>query len=302
GDAARALKQRYGWTLVGTIHATEYGRNQGIHNDIQNNIHSQEWRLTYESKRVIVCSTYMKHEVADIFQLPSHKIDIIPNGVDVESLCLHEVDRGQRSQSTYAQEHEQIILYFGRLVREKGVQTLIESMPLILGECPDAKLVIVGKGPALPVLESLVAKIGLGHKVLFTGYITDEERNYLLNLATVSVFPSLYEPFGIVALEAMAAGTPVVVSDVGGLGDIVKHGHNGLKMFPGDAASLSSQVIEIVKNKSLAYALANTARQELGRFDWSRIVKQTIEVYLKAMDVEMELCVIKQETAAAGEG
>lgn len=302
GDAARALKQRYGWTLVGTIHATEYGRNQGIHNDIQSNIYSQEWRLTYESKRVIVCSTYMKHEVTDIFQLPADKVDIIPNGVDVKSLCIQEVDPGQRTQEPYARDHEQIILFFGRLVREKGVQTLIEAMPLILGACPDAKLVIVGKGPVLPELEWQVAKLGLGHKVLFTGYVTDEDRNHLINLAAVSVFPSLYEPFGIVALEAMAAGTPVVVSDVGGLGDTVQHGHNGLKMFPGDVASLSSQVIAIIKNKRLAYALADTARKELGRFDWRRIAGQTIEVYLKAIDVERELSASKQETAAADEG
>ncbi|MDD4169101.1 MAG: DUF1957 domain-containing protein [Desulfotomaculaceae bacterium] len=302
GDAARALKQRYGWPLVGTIHATEHGRNQGIHTDIQRNIHSQEWRLTYESKRVIVCSTYMKREVTEIFQLPAEKVDIIPNGVDVESLHMQTAGPGQRSRRPYATDNEQIILFFGRLVREKGVRTLIEAMPVILGACPDAKLIIIGKGPALPELERQSAYLGLGDKVLFTGYITDEERNHLLGLAAVSVFPSLYEPFGIVALEAMAAGNPIVVSDVGGLGDIVRHGHNGLKMYPGDVASLSSQVIEILKNKDLARALADTASKEIGRFDWCHIAGQTIEVYLEAMGAKLELSALKRETAVAGEG
>ncbi|OPX86283.1 MAG: 1,4-alpha-glucan branching enzyme [Pelotomaculum sp. PtaB.Bin104] len=301
GDAARALKQRYGWPLVGTIHATEHGRNQGIYTAIQRNIHSQEWRLTYEAKRVIVCSTYMQREVIDIFQLPADKIDIIPNGVDVESLHLQAAGPGRRSQEPYAADHEQIILYFGRLVREKGVQTLIQAMPLILGECPDAKLVIIGQGPALPELESLTADLDLGHKILFTGYLSDEERNHLLGLAAVAVFPSLYEPFGIVALEAMAAGIPVVVSDVGGLGDIVRHGHNGLKMYPGDVTSLGSQVLEIIKNKDFARALADTATKEIGRFDWCHIAGQTIEVYLKAMDAGLKLSDLNREMAATGE-
>lgn len=294
GDAARALKQRYGRPLIGTIHATEHGRNQGIHNDIQRNIHAQEWRLTYEARRVIVCSTYMKREVVDIFQLPSEKVDIIPNGIDVGSLCIQDTALDQYSKEPHARDHEQVILFFGRLVREKGVHTLIEAVPMILKECPDAKFIIVGKGPALPELERQAAKLGVGHKVLFTGFLTDEERNHLLNIASLSLFPSLYEPFGIAALEAMAARTPVVVSDVGGLGDIVQHGHNGLKMFPGDAASLSIQVIEIIKNKDLAYALADTARKEIGKFDWHHIAEQTIEVYLRVMDRETEKSALMQ--------
>lgn len=300
-DAARTLKQRYGWPLVGTIHATEHGRNRGIHTDIQHKIHSQEWRLTYEARRVIVCSTYMKHEVIDIFQLPADKIAIIPNGVDVELLQVQAAGPGRRSQEPYAKEHEQIILYFGRLVREKGVQTLIEAMPAILSKCPGAKLIIIGKGPALPDLEQQTAALGLEDKILLTGYLTDEERNHLLGLAAVTVFPSLYEPFGIVALEAMAAGAPVVVSDVGGLGDIVRHGHNGLKMYPGDAASLSRQVIEIINNKNLARVLSETAGRELGRFDWRHIAGHTIEVYLEAMGEEVGFNVIRRETAVADE-
>ncbi|WP_018133138.1 1,4-alpha-glucan branching protein domain-containing protein [Effusibacillus pohliae] len=296
--AAKTIKHMYHLPLVATIHATEHGRNEGIYTDLQQYISHLEWRLTYEAQRVIVCSTYMRREVETIFQLPADKLDVIPNGVDPELLQPKAaVDR--RDKQRYAMDHERIVLFIGRLVREKGVHTLLEAAPAILAEFPDVKFVIAGKGPAAGELQQLAERMGVREKVLFTGFIPDDERNRLLQIAEVAVFPSRYEPFGIVALEAMAAGTAVVVSDVGGLGDVVQHGHNGLKMYPGDAHSLATQVKDLLRDPHWASGLAQTALAEIGRFDWNRIAEQTIGVYGKIANVQQSSRASFETAAAA---
>jgi 1,4-alpha-glucan branching enzyme len=274
--AAKELKDRFGLPLVATIHATEHGRNHGIHTDLQRKIHSLEWQLTYLAQRVILCSTYMRREVESLFQLPADKLDVIPNGVDPHQLIPSDTNH---SQLPYLAEGDRVVLFVGRLVHEKGVHTLLEAAPAILAEHPDVKFVIAGRGPSWDHLHRLVREFGLERRVHFTGFVADEERNHLLHTAKVAVFPSLYEPFGIVALEAMAAGTPVVVSDVGGLADVVQHGHNGLKAYPNDPASLALQVKELLRRPDDAAKLAAVALGEIGRFDWNRIAEQTIAVY-----------------------
>jgi 1,4-alpha-glucan branching enzyme len=290
--AAQSIKELYDLPVIATIHATEHGRNHGIYSDLQKYIHSLEWQLTYEAWRVIVCSTYMQQEVVNLFQLPHDKVDILPNGVDPE--LLQARDHSPASKQGYALEDERIVLFLGRLVREKGVQTLLEAAPSILAEHPDVKFVIVGQGYARADLEQRAMQLGISHKVLFTGFVSDEDRNRLLTIADVAVFPSLYEPFGIVALEAMAAGTPVVVSDVGGLADVVEHGRNGLKMYPGDAHSLAVQVNSLLQAPEWATKLADTALTEIGRYDWNRIAEQTSAIYQQVLQEQKYLKDVSQ--------
>lgn len=279
--AAKTIKEFYRVPLIATIHATEHGRNNGIYTDLQRYIHGLEWELTYESWRVIVCSNYMRREVETVFQLPPDKIDVLPNGVDPDLLRPSQIS-GTDKQG-YASDSEQVVLFLGRLVREKGVHTLLEAAPSILQSCPNAKFLVVGDGPARGDLEARAEQLGIRGKVQFTGFVTDVERNRLLHVANVAVFPSLYEPFGIVALEAMAAGRPVIVSDVGGLADVVEHGRNGLKMYPGDKQSLASQVTQVLLNPEWAKTLAETAYGEIGNYDWNRIAIQTIAVYERVL-------------------
>lgn len=279
--AARIIKHSYNIPLVATIHATEHGRNGGIHTDLQRQIHALEGTLTYEAWRVIVCSGYMRDEVIRLFNLPTDKVDVIRNGVDLD---FPEKCAGQAclNQEPYAHNDEKVILFVGRLVREKGVYTLLDAIPRILAAHPEAKVVIAGTGPEENRLKKLIQP-SIAQKVLFTGFVKDEERNRLLQIAYTAVFPSLYEPFGIVALEAMAAGTPVVVSDVGGLAEIVQHGINGLKAYPGDAYSLALQVIELLANPALARQVSATALTEVGNYNWSRIAQITIGVYERVL-------------------
>lgn len=276
--SGRALKHAYRMPLIATIHATEAGRNRGLYNDMQRYINSVEWWLTYEAWRVIICSQHMFREVQGLFQLPADKITIIPNGVYSKKFRVGAVDPELRQR--YAAPHEKIIFFVGRLVVEKGVQVLLEAMPRILSACPEAKLVIAGKGPMEGQLKSRARELGLGQKVCFAGYIDDRTRNQLYRSASVAVFPSLYEPFGIVALEAMAAGTPVVASDTGGLTEIITHGVDGMRAFPGNPGSLADNILAVLRDNNLAENLrANGHRLVLDVYDWKNIARRTADVY-----------------------
>ncbi len=279
-DAAKALKDEFALPLIATIHATEHGRNNGIHTELQGRIHGIEWKLTYEAWRVIVCSSFMQREVEHIFHLPADKIIMIPNGVDPQKLAFEAITSGR---DKYALASEKIVLFIGRMVREKGAHVLLEAIPEMLAKDYDMKFIFTGEGPMRSSLMERANQLGIAHKVYFTGFITDIDRNLLLSNAAVAVFPSLYEPFGIVALEAMAAGTPVVVSDVGGLTDIIRHEHNGLTAFSGDSHSFAMQIGRVLHDPEFARRLADTAHSEVGRFDWRQIALNTIKVYTRVL-------------------
>ncbi len=282
GYAAKVIKQQYALPLVATIHATEYGRNGGVVTDLQKKISAIEWELTYEAQQVIVCSTAMKQELINIFALPEDKQAVIANGVDKTTLHTSLSSTGKQTGESGTQG-EQILVFVGRLVREKGVHILLEAMPQVLRECPHTRLVIMGKGPMLEEWKSLSVSLGLHNRVSFTGFLADEQRNDWLLRASAAVFPSLYEPFGIVALEAMAMHLPVIVSDIGGLADVVRHQENGLKFIPGNASSLARQITDLLQHPDAAESYANQASKELERYDWGVIAQQTMGVYRRVL-------------------
>jgi glycogen(starch) synthase len=281
-----ACKQNYRVPLVSTIHATEKGRGRGhLASDQARAIHHVEWWLTYESWRVIACSEYMTDEISDYFQCPRDKIDVIPNGVETERFDHLEGQDLGHFRHMYALPYEDIIFSVGRVVFEKGIHLLIQAMPLVLREHPSAKLVVAGKGPELEALRSLCWQVGVGEKVLLTGFISDEDRDKLFKIADCAVFPSLYEPFGIVALEAMAARCPVVVSAVGGLQDVVENNETGIIVYPSDVASLSWGIVHTLQHpKWSAARVENAYRVVRERYNWEHIAQMTAKVYRQVID------------------
>ncbi|MBO8138806.1 MAG: glycosyltransferase family 4 protein [Desulfotomaculum sp.] len=276
--AARALKHSLEIPLIATIHATEHGRNNGLHNQMQRHISDVEWWLCYESWRVIVCSHYMHEELRRVFQVPEDKLTIVPNGVNPEYFEVKKDNTILRGN--YAAPGEKIVFYVGRLVQEKGVQVLLEAAPKILHYHPNTKFVIAGKGPHMIPLRRQARRMGIEARVYFTGYVDDSTRNNLYKFADVAVFPSLYEPFGIVALEAMAARTPVVVSDTGGLSEIIKHGINGLKAYVGNPNSIADNVLHMLMNPESARRMEQRAYKDvIEKYNWNKIAGKTVELY-----------------------
>lgn len=282
--AGKTLKHSFDIPLVSTIHATEYGRNGGIHTKEQKYINDIEWLLTYESQKIIVNSDFMKREASRIFNTKLEKIDVIPNGIDLDKFNGYKKDLNFRRN--YASDDEKIILTIGRMVNEKGIQHLICAMPKILNQYNNAKLVIAGKGPMLDELKKIAYNIGVAHKVYFTGYLSGDNVQKMYKNADVVVFPSTYEPFGIVALEGMLAGVPTIVSDVGGLDEIVKHGLTGLKSYAGNSNSIADSVLAVLKDEILAKRIAENGKKEvMDNYSWKDISINTLNTYNEAINI-----------------
>ena len=280
--SAKTLKDAFQIPIVSTIHATESGRNSGIHDDVQRYINDTEWLLTYESTEVIVNSNYMKCELQRLFGLPFEKINVIPNGINLNNFS--GIDKDYDFRRKYAMDNEKIILYIGRLVHEKGIQHLISAMPKIINGYNDTKLIIGGKGGMYDELNEQAKALGIEDKVYFTGYLSSKEVQKMYKCADIAVFPSTYEPFGIVALEAMLAGVPTVVSDIGGLYEIVEHGVNGMKSYAGNCNSIADSVLNLLYNHQLCDNITKNAKNKVKQeFNWNKITNDTFFTYEKAI-------------------
>lgn len=280
--SAKSIKESYNIPLISTIHATESGRNSGIHDETQRYINDSEWMLTYESSEVIVNSNYMKNEVQRLFGLPYDKINVIPNGVNLQLFSNVNIDYDFRRQ--YAMDNEKIILYVGRLVYEKGIQNLISAMPKVLDRYHDSKLIICGRGGMIDELREQVKYLGIENKVYFAGYCDSKKMQKMYKCADVAVFPSTYEPFGIVAIESMLSGTPTIVSDVGGLNEIIEHGVTGMKSYAGNANSIADSVLSLLFDPKLCANISQNAIKKVKEnYNWSKITDSTYYVYQLAI-------------------
>lgn len=282
GVAGIGLKHLYRKPLIVTMHSTEFGRRVGLHNDFQTCIHEIEGWLCFEAWRVITCSSYMRDHVAWCFNIPNNKICVIPNGVDVTKFYFGFNYWEVRNR--FANGSEKILLFVGRFVPEKGLDVLIEALPRVVGNGVPAKIVAVGEGPQKDEFQRLADSYGLGGKVHFAGHLDDWTLRALYRVADVAVVPSRFEPFGIVALEAMAAHCPLVVSAVGGLNEIVDHEGTGLKVPPNDPEALAWAITRIIKDPGFKDWIVNNAYQKcLWNYNWDKIAEWTIGVYDAAL-------------------
>lgn len=279
--AAAALKHKFHLPIVATIHATERGRNNGIKGPTQEYISSVEWQLQNEAWRVIVCTEFMKRECESALHTPWDKMDVIYNGVDTAKFVLPGFNADEKAafRAQFAAPEEKIIFFVGRMVREKGVQVLIEALPKIRWGYHDAKLLIVGGGQRQHLV-NLASYIGMERHVYFTGFVPDEDLMKIYGIIDVACFPSLYEPFGIVALEAMAAKVPVVTSDAGGLPEVVLNNVTGITTYAGNANSLADGLLKVLHEPATAKRLADDAcARLLTDFNWDNLARRTIAVY-----------------------
>jgi glycosyltransferase involved in cell wall biosynthesis len=278
-NAGIGLKHVFRKPLLATIHSTEIGRRNGIHSDYERMIHETEAWLTYEAWKVLCCSDYMVSHVRWAFGLPEDKLVMIPNGVNVQQYTKNKNTDLSQFRRKFALPEEKIVLFVGRLVYEKGIHVFVNAVPKV-SEKANTKFVIVGNGYMKEPLSNLVKGMGLAHKVTFTGFVDDETLKNLQRCADVCVVPSLFEPFGIVALEAMAAKSPVVVSDTGGLSEIVEHDLTGVKVYPDNPDSLAWGITKVLLDENYANQLKNNAHKKVQeKYDWDKISKQTKAVY-----------------------
>lgn len=272
------LANRFRCPLVTTIHATEYGRHQGwVQSNPQSYIHGVERWMANRADRVITCSHYMRGHVADIYDLEEGRISVIPNGID--PLDLQPVDDLPTLRSRFAAPHERLVLLVGRLVYEKGFQLALEALPGLIERVGGVRFLVAGSGTHEAELKEQAHALGLTEHGTFLGWIGDDVLHSLYRIADLCVVPSLYEPFGLVALEAMASGCPCIVADTGGLREVVPHDEVGLRFRSRDPRSLAEMVERVLTDQALRGRLVAEASEHVLRFDWSDIAGQTAAVY-----------------------
>lgn len=273
GDTLRAL---WGIPLVATIHATERGRHGGhLPPGMPAAINAAEWWLTYQAREVICCSRFMAREVVDGFDLPLDKLHLVPNGVDPRLWAPAAPNGAGR---------EPLVLAWGRVQYEKGFQVLASAIALLRQRVPGIHCVIAGRGSYLPDLQSHIDLEGVSDIVQLAGFVPDTDLRTLLHQAGCAVIPSLYEPFGIVALEAMAAGAPTIVARTGGLAEILDGTGAGLLFEPGSAEELASAIEKVLTDPAAATALTSAATDLLGEhYSWDAIAVSTLAVYAQAL-------------------
>jgi glycogen(starch) synthase len=278
--AAEGLADRLGRPLVMTIHATEYGRHQGwIVGRTPATIHAAERRIVHRADRVIACSEFMAGHLADVFAVDESRITVIPNGVDPADLAAAEPAELDRLRGRLAAPDEPLVLMVGRLVYEKGFQVGLAAIRRLISRRPGLRFVIAGSGIHETELKAEASMLGLDRHGSFLGWVGDGLLGSLYRIADVCVVPSIYEPAGLVALEAMACGCPCVVADTGGLREAICHGRTGLRFAARDPDSLGSMIELILGDRQLREDLVRAGRDDVARFNWPSAAGATAEVY-----------------------
>jgi glycogen synthase len=277
--ASAALADRLAVPYVTTIHATEHGRHQGwVQDQPQAHIHAVERWMAQRANALIVCSYYMREHVADIFDIDEQRVTVIPNGVDPSELRPSGDLAALRRE--FAAPHEKLVLLVGRLVYEKGFQLALDALPAVIERVGDVRFLVAGSGTHEGELKAQAQRLGLTDHGTFLGWIGDDVLHSLYRIADLCVVPSIYEPFGLVALEAMASGCPCIVADTGGLREVVPVGERvGLRFNGGDAEHLGVMVERLLVDGQLRDRLVTEASEHVLRFDWDDIATRTRGVY-----------------------
>jgi glycogen(starch) synthase len=278
---AIALAEHLSVPLVATIHATEAGRHSGwLSQPLNQQIHSVEWWLANRADALITCSAAMSAEVAHLFEVSS--ISVIHNGISPRGWRPSPASV-RAARSRHSPDGAPVVVYFGRLEWEKGVHDLLAALPRVRRAFPGTRLVVAGQGRQAAALVEQSRKLRVRRSVEFVGHLPDRTLVALLAAADVVVLPSRYEPFGIVALEAAAAGAPLVASTAGGLAELVVDGETGLSVTPGDVDGIAAAIRAVLVDPTAAARRARAAKARLGtEFDWQRIAEQTADVYRAA--------------------
>lgn len=276
GRAGTAAADALEAPLVATIHATEAGRHSGwLPDTVSRAVHMVERWLVDEADEVIVCSQSMAEEVAAAHAADPGRIHVIPNGIDPA--------RYRRPQDIpdHLQQGHPRLGFVGRMEWEKGVFTAVDAMPAVLAQHPDTVLRMVGTGGQADAVAELVRRRGLGRHVRLLGHVDEGTLLAVYASSDLLLAPSSYEPFGLVALEAAAMGTPVIVGDSGGLAEFVT-AERGRRCRPGDAGDLAAQILAALADPAGTARRAEHAQCALVDYTWDRVAGLTDPVYAAA--------------------
>ncbi len=284
GNVLSYVNQGYGTPGILTMHSTEYGRDGNVFYDgFARWIRDTEAAACNHAKMVISVSGFLAQEIQNIYGVPDWKIHVVPNGVSYSAFDGY-LDPGQVKARYGIGPLDPTILAAGRMTVQKGMDLLIESVPMVLGYYPSAKFIISGDGPEMDRVVNRANELGIGHAMRFCGGLSRGEYTELMRSVDIMAVPSRNEPFGLVALEAWAAGKPVVATTAGGPREFVWHDVNGF-LVDANPGGLAHGIGSLLADHDHCRALGANGRVAVeNEYNWDNVASYTEGVYEAALN------------------
>ena len=257
------LKMRTARPLIFTVHSTEYDRTINIYPFTK--IIEVEKKGIDEADRVITVSRNMKKQLIQKYNADERKLTVIYNGIDYAKF-----------PGITRKGNKKMVLFLGRLTDQKGPHFFLKTAAKVLEKDSEVLFVVGGQGEKLPELMEEAIDLGIMDHVVFTGYLSEGELMHAYEMADIYVMPSVAEPFGISALEAIASGTPTIISKNAGVAERIQH---CLKVDYWDILDMANKIICVLRHDVLGECMRKNAFGELKNLGWDRVAEQTIKVY-----------------------
>lgn len=298
--AGRELARLLGVPLVVTFHDEVVGKHFGSLNADAQFVRELERLTAHDASHVVANSEFIAERVCSQYGVPAERVSAIPGGIDPRVLAVRAPEQPGAFRSVLAEADEVLVTYVGRFDSEKGLEVLVEAALEAAEEVPQLRFVFAGSGALGGFLEQSLAPLGARAQVL--GYVSGETLGYLYRASDMVVVPSFYEPFGLVALEAMLAQATVIASETGGLREIVRHEKDGLLVSPGSSQDLRQAIVRLAGRPGLRKRLARAGRaRAAGEFSWDEISKRTCAAYQCAIEAPRAVCEVAPEAVAVPE-
>ncbi len=283
--ASATLAAAHGAPLVTTFHRTERSRHSGhVPAGVPEEINGVEWWLAARSRQVITITRLLARQVSADFEIDPDLVAPIPGGIDPTWWAATDGHDGVANTTASSGPDSPLVFTWGRVQYEKGFQVLANAMAMVRAEIPGVRCVIAGRGTYLAELQSQIDVAGLSDIIELAGFLGDNALRATLHRADCVVIPSLYEPFGVITLEALAGGAALVAAETGGLAELVVGTGSALTFEPGRAEDLAARILEVLTDHELAAGLRDAARDLVeGSYSWQAIARRTLEVYRRAL-------------------
>lgn len=267
--AGMAVRAVTGKPLVCQVHATEFDRS-GDH--INQHVYDIERAGVYAADRVIAVSKLTKEVLLRRYGADPDKIDVVYNGVDAEG--------AQPQPGGKIESDDKIVLFLGRITMQKGPEYFIRAAARVLEKYDKVKFVVAGSGDMAMRMIEEAAHLGIGQKVLFTGFLRGKDVERVYQMADCYVMPSVSEPFGIVALEAIQHDTPAIISKQSGVSEVLSH---ALKVDFWDINDMADKILAVLRYPPLSQTLRQHGPFEIRRLTWADSARKAVATYGRAI-------------------